>query len=100
MPFVTHGNIYFSPVVAPPLPGKNPVPIYQHQGYLPFPGVERKLTSNTILKEIPDLWPPRQGDKNLSHGSGNHAGGDKNLSHGGGGDHAGGKRTCPPGVVA
>ena len=74
MPFVTHGKIYFSLVVASPLPGKNPIPVSQHQGYLPFPGSKLKLTSKT--------YP----EGNARH-------------HGGGGDHASGIRSYPTGVV-
>ena len=55
MPFVTHGKIYFSPVVASPLPGKNPIPVSLHQGYQPFPGSELKLISKITLGEIPDI---------------------------------------------
>ena len=32
---------------------------------VPFPGIERKLTSEITVKEIPDLWPPRQGGQEL-----------------------------------
>ena len=37
MPFVTPGEIFLSPVVALPLPGKKPVPIFPHQGIVPIP---------------------------------------------------------------
>ena len=40
-----HGKIFFSPFVASPLKGKNPIPIPPNYGIKPFPGFERKLTS-------------------------------------------------------
>ena len=36
MPFVTHGEIYFSPLVASPLVGKNPIPISPPHGIGPI----------------------------------------------------------------
>ena len=36
VPFVIHGKISFSPFVAPPLKGKNPIPIPPNYGIKPF----------------------------------------------------------------
>ena len=55
MPFVIHGKISFSPFVAPPLKGKNPIPIPPNYGIKPFPGSELKLISKITLGEIPDI---------------------------------------------
>ena len=38
MPFVIHGKIFFSPFVASPLKGKNPIPIPPNYGIRPFIG--------------------------------------------------------------
>ena len=37
VPFVIHGKISFSPFVASPLKGKNPIPIPPNYGIKPFP---------------------------------------------------------------
>ena len=55
MPFVIHGKIFFSPFVASPLKGKNPIPIPPNYGIKPFPGSELKLISKITLGEIPDI---------------------------------------------
>ena len=81
MPFVIHGKISFSPFVASPLKGKNPIPIPPNYGIKPFPGSEQKLISKLTQKEIPDFSAPPW-DKILSHsGGGHHHPWDKILSH-------------------
>ena len=49
VPFVIHGKISFSPFVASPLKGKNPIPIPPNYGIKPFTFIEIKFSMITTV---------------------------------------------------